>query len=104
MSKRKFSAGQGRPLVCMVCETGMAKARGQVDGVIIQRVRAQHGSLLVVVPIAIRRALELKVGDYLVFNGHSDQGVVELSKFKRRGDTHARLTRNSNRKVKGRRT
>lgn len=51
------------------------------EGIIVRRVRRQHGSFLIVIPIEVRQALGLKTGDYIVFNKHKKTGVVELTKF-----------------------
>lgn len=73
----------------------------KVDGVNIQRVQRQHSSAVVVIPIAVRRALEIEIGDYIIFSSHSGTGVVEFSKFKQEGKKDVKHKRRASRKDKG---
>ena len=60
-----------------------------VKVVAVHRVGNQHGSLIVVIPILIRAALKLDPGDYIVFTLDRDTNIVEVSKFKTKGESDA---------------
>ncbi len=51
----------------------------------VHRITQQHGSLVVVIPVIIRGALELDPGSYLVFELDRDTNKVEMSKFETKG-------------------
>ncbi len=51
----------------------------------VHKVTQQHGSLVVVIPLVVRMALELDPSDYLVFELDRDTNKVEVSKFKTKG-------------------
>lgn len=53
----------------------------KVEGTNIQRAQRQHSSVVVVIPKIIRRALDIKPGDYVVFTSYRSSAAVELSKF-----------------------
>jgi len=61
----------------------------QLEGLHIQRTQRQHSSVVVVIPIAVRRTLGIKAGDYVIFTGHPGTGVVELVKFRKEAQNHA---------------
>ncbi|MBA7557901.1 hypothetical protein ES705_50681 [subsurface metagenome] len=44
-----------------------------------------HSSVIVVIPYLVRRALGIKAGDYIVFNGHKGHNIVELMKWDKKG-------------------
>lgn len=62
----------------------------KIDGINIQRIQRQHSSLLVVIPIAVRRVLGLRVKDYIVFHSHPGTNVVEFSKFEPGDKNHGK--------------
>lgn len=62
----------------------------KVDGITIARVRRQHSSLLVVIPLVVRRALGLHAKDYIVFSSHPGDNTVEFTKFEQRGSDDAK--------------
>lgn len=53
----------------------------QLEGIHIQRTQKQHSSVVVVIPIAVRKALGIVKGDFIIFASHRNNGVVEISKF-----------------------
>ncbi|MBA7674186.1 hypothetical protein ES703_82393 [subsurface metagenome] len=75
----------------------------KIEGIHIRRVRRQHSSVVVVIPVLVRRALGIKAGDYVIFNGHKGDNIVELMKWEKKGVRSARRKKHSSRKNKGRR-
>ena len=46
---------------------------------------AQHGSLVVVIPILFRTELELDAGDYVTFSLGRDSKRISITKFETKG-------------------
>ncbi|MBA7612284.1 hypothetical protein ES703_19520 [subsurface metagenome] len=72
-----------------------------LEGINIQRAQRQHSSVVVVIPILVRRALGIKAGDYVVFTSHPGTGVVEMSKFVSGDKNHEKNRGNSDRENRG---
>lgn len=70
----------------------------KLDGIHIQKAQKQHSSVVVVIPILVRRALGIKAGDHIVFTSHSNNHVVEMSKFIPGGKQNGKCNRRSGRK------
>ncbi|MBA7700044.1 hypothetical protein ES703_108750 [subsurface metagenome] len=70
----------------------------QLEGICIRRVHRQHTSAVIVLPYEVRRAMKIKVGDYLIFSSHKANGVVELHRFEPGGKQNGGASRNSSRK------
>ncbi|MBA7681719.1 hypothetical protein ES703_90059 [subsurface metagenome] len=60
------------------------------DGIDIKKVQKQHSSAIVVIPLAVRFALDIHAGDYLVFASHQGTRVVEMTKLNTEEYAHAR--------------
>lgn len=71
----------------------------RADGIHIKRVQRQHSSVVVGLPAALRFALGIKAGDYVVFSQHQGTGVVEMTKFCKEVHAHGRDTAGADRKV-----
>jgi len=69
----------------------------QLEGINIQRTQRQHSSVVVVIPTAVKRALGIKAGDYVIFSSHPMTGVVEFMKFRREAQNHAGDNSNTDR-------
>jgi len=74
----------------------MKRKPAKLEGIHIQRAQRQHSSVVVVIPKAVRAALDLAAGDYLVFTSHPNTGVAEMSKFVPGGKNRGRDTGRSN--------
>ncbi|MBA7540028.1 hypothetical protein ES705_32317 [subsurface metagenome] len=53
----------------------------RLNGICIRRIHRQHTSAIVVLPWEVRKVMDAKVGDYLLFHTHSTNHVVEISKL-----------------------
>jgi len=73
-----------------------------LEGINITRTQRQHSSVVTVIPIAVRHALGIKAGDFVVFTSHPRTGVVELHKFDPKEVSRGRDKTDSDRKAKGR--
>lgn len=70
----------------------------QLEGIHIQKVHKQHTTLVVTVPIAVRKALDITAGSHVIFASHPGTKVVEFSKFELKGTRHDRGKGSSDRK------
>lgn len=53
--------------------------------VAVGKTYAQHGSLVVVIPILFRTELKLDAGDYVTFSLARDSGKITVAKFEVKG-------------------
>ncbi|MBA7563123.1 hypothetical protein ES708_04776 [subsurface metagenome] len=73
----------------------------RLEFVNVRRTQRQHSSINVVIPKAVRVALGIKAGDYVVFSSHPGTNAVEFTKFIPKGKKHGRDSRDSGRKDQG---
>ncbi len=73
----------------------------RLEFISVRRTQRQHSSINVVIPKAVRVALGIKAGDYVVFSSHPGTGTVEFTKFVPKGKNHGRDSRDSGRKDQG---
>ncbi|MCB7130292.1 MAG: AbrB/MazE/SpoVT family DNA-binding domain-containing protein [Candidatus Brocadiales bacterium] len=59
---------------------------GEKTIVEVAKTYAQHGSVVVVIPMLFRTELKLDAGDYVVFRVVRDTGIITLTKFETKGD------------------
>lgn len=69
-----------------------------LEGINIQKVHKQHSSLVVIVPKAVRKALSITAGSYVIFCSHPGTNIVEFSKFVSGDRKNGRDSRDSDRK------
>lgn len=67
---------------------------------VIKRVHRQHNSLAMVVPIAVRRVLDIKAGDYVFFSWERGRKSVTFGKV----DLRRRQARGGKKHIVGKNT
>lgn len=72
-----------------------------LEGINIQRTQKQHSSVVVVIPIAVRRCLGIHSGDFVIFTSHPGTGVVEFKRFEPKEASLGRNKVNTDRKAEG---
>ena len=61
----------------------------------IRRVHKHHNSLVMVVPMAVRKVLNIKRGDYVYFSWPRGRKTVRFGKVKLRGSGNGKDSRHS---------
>jgi len=64
----------------------------------VTKVHNQHNSVVTTVPLNIRANLELKAGDFLLWQENTESNFVQISKVVAGGSENVRDSRNSDRK------
>lgn len=72
-----------------------------LEGINIQRTQRQHSSVVVVIPVAVRRCLGINAGDYVIFASHPGSGVVVFKKFESKEIKHGGNQTNPDRENQG---
>ena len=70
----------------------------------VTKAQRQHGTTVTSVPLAVKQALGLKQGDYLMWQVDIGSTFVQLSKVVTGGKNHGTDSRNTHREDQGGRT
>ncbi|MBA7684075.1 hypothetical protein ES703_92465 [subsurface metagenome] len=68
----------------------------------IRRVHREHNSAIVVLSPEVKAAMDVKVGDHVLFVANTEDGIVKISKLVPGGKANGRSKKHSSRKYQRR--